>query len=489
MASSGGTPTVPNYILAEKIGSGSYADVYKAYRKGTVREVVAVKCVLKSNLSKSALDNLISEIGILKRLKHEHIVEMKDFVWDDKYIYIIMEYCSGGDLSHFVRSRQRLPETVCQRFLQQLASALKYMREENVSHLDLKPSNIFLKSRRTPILKIGDFGLAQLMPEDDTNSTIKGSPLYMAPEIVLKRKYDAKVDLWSVGVILYECLFGKAPYSSKTLEELIEKIKKDKPIEVPYGTNISPDCRDLLQKCLERDVEKRIDFDAFFKHSFVDLDHKPGPNSLAKATELLTTAVNHDTCQEYEQAFRFYSEALQYLVPVLHVEPDASKRSAIRRKVNEYLNRTEELKKILDNNSETVKNARIPKLQKQDSGSSSSAASKEYKGSRDELLKLIATTPQIKAAMEIAASGELYAHEGSYAIALEKYTLALGKLLDLLQNEPKGRRKDLLVEEVNRWMHQAECLKELVSGGSSPKHTTDSESVPEADLEKNCCIQ
>lgn len=107
-----------------------------------------------------------------------------------------------------------------------------------------------------------------------------------------------------MGVILYECLFGKAPYSSKTMDELIEKIKRDKPIEVPYGTNISPECKDLLLKCLERDASKRIDFEAFFSHPFVDLEHKPGPDSMNKATELLTTAVNLDGCREYEEAYK-----------------------------------------------------------------------------------------------------------------------------------------------------------------------------------------
>ncbi|KAK8725595.1 hypothetical protein OTU49_010637 [Cherax quadricarinatus] len=482
MASSAGTPNVPDYIIAEKIGSGSFADVFKAFKKGKTREVVAIKCVLKSNLSKTALDNLISEIKILKELKHENIVEMKDFVWDDRYIYIIMEYCSGGDLSNFVKSRRRLPEAVCQRFLQQLASALKYMREKKVSHFDLKPSNILLKSRSHPILKIADFGLAQHMPEDDTNSTIKGSPLYMAPEIILKRQYDAKVDLWSVGVILYECLFGKAPYSSKTMDELIEKIKKDKAIDVPYGTNISPECRDLLQSCLERDVSKRIDFEMFFSHPFVDLEHKPGPASMTKATDLLTTAVNFDECQEYEQAFRHYCEALQYLVPLLHVEGNASKRSALRRKIAEYMNRTEDLKKIINNESDAIKNMKIPKIQSEES-----VGSTEYKGNREELLRLTATTPQIRSAIEIAASGELYAYEGNYTVAFEKYQLALGKLLEHLQNEPKGRRKDLLREEVKRWMSQAEHLKEVLNKDSS-QASVNEELFAESD-DKNCSVQ
>ena len=99
-----------------------------------------------------------------------------------------------------------------------------------------------------PVLKLADFGFAQYFTSDETKSALRGSPLYMAPEMVLDRRYDAKVDLWSVGVILYESLFGKAPYKSDTLEELLQKIKSEQPILIPRGTKLSEDCRDLLGK-------------------------------------------------------------------------------------------------------------------------------------------------------------------------------------------------------------------------------------------------
>ena len=86
--------------------------------------------------------------------------------------------------------------------------------------MDLKPSNILLSSPRKPVLKLADFGFAQHFSDDETATKIKGSPLYMAPEMLLRRKYDAKVDIWSVGIILYEALFGKAPYKSETIEEV-----------------------------------------------------------------------------------------------------------------------------------------------------------------------------------------------------------------------------------------------------------------------------
>lgn len=182
-----------------------------------------------------------------------------------------MEYCDGGDLSSFIRKKHKLPEQICRRFLQQLALALKYLRNNNVSHMDLKPQNLLLTRRPRLTLKVGgllsvwdlyfsfnfsfityhfiirtmnsmtsslsltfilDFGFAQYLSNSEQKFAIRGSPLYMAPEILLKRKYDARVDLWSVGVIMYECLFGKAPYSSSSFQELAEKIKDSRPIEV-----------------------------------------------------------------------------------------------------------------------------------------------------------------------------------------------------------------------------------------------------------------
>ena len=86
-------------------------------------------------------------------MKHEHIVELRDFVWDEHYIYLVMEYCSGGDLSKFIKKKKVLPEFVAKYCLQQIASALKFLRENNVSHLDLKPQNILLSSKTSPVLK------------------------------------------------------------------------------------------------------------------------------------------------------------------------------------------------------------------------------------------------------------------------------------------------------------------------------------------------
>ncbi|XP_026565621.1 serine/threonine-protein kinase ULK3 [Pseudonaja textilis] len=347
-------PQLEDFLLTERLGSGTYATVFKAYRKKNAREVVAIKCVSKKKLNKASVENLLTEIEILKNVRHPHIVELKDFQWDKEYIYLIMEYCAGGDLSRFIRSRRILPEKVACIFLQQLACALKFLHEKNISHLDLKPQNILLSSLEKPHLKLADFGFAQHMSPRDEKHVLRGSPLYMAPEMVCSRQYDARVDLWSVGVILYEALFGRPPFASKSFTELEEKIRSSQPVELPSRPRLSPECRDLLQRLLQRDPQQRISFQAFFAHPFVDMEHMPSSESLGKATKLVMEAIKKDQEGDMASALSLYSKALEYFVPALRYEWDAQRKEAIRSKVSDYISRAEQLKALVASDNKTL---------------------------------------------------------------------------------------------------------------------------------------
>ncbi|XP_073219400.1 serine/threonine-protein kinase ULK3 isoform X5 [Lepidochelys kempii] len=311
-------PRLEEFILTERLGSGTYATVYKAYRKKNAREVVAIKCVNKKSLNRASVENLLTEIEILKTIRHPHIMELKDFQWDSDNIYLIMEFCAGGDLSHFIRTRKILPEKVARLFLQQLACALKFLHDRNISHLDLKPQNVLLSSVENPHLKLADFGFAQYMSPWDEKHMLRGSPLYMAPEMVCHRQYDARVDLWSVGVILYEALFGRPPFFSKSFAELEEKIRSNRVIELPCRPRLSQGCRDLLQRLLERNPLQRISFEEFFTHPFVDMEHMPSAESLCKATALVMEAVKKDQQGDPSAALSLYCKALEFFVPALH---------------------------------------------------------------------------------------------------------------------------------------------------------------------------
>uniref|UniRef100_A0A8C8A220 Serine/threonine-protein kinase ULK3 n=1 Tax=Oryzias sinensis TaxID=183150 RepID=A0A8C8A220_9TELE len=328
-------PKLADFILTERLGSGTYATVYKAYRKGNSREVVAVKVVAKKTLNKASTENLLTEIEILKTVRHPHIVQLKDFQWDADNIYLILEWCSGGDLSRFIRSRRILPESVARRFLQQIACALQFLHERNISHLDLKPQNILLSGC---VLKLADFGFAQYMSPWDEKSVLRGSPLYMAPEMVCRRQYDSRADLWSVGVILYGEDALQIGFSVMRLCFLYQ---------LPPGAKVSKDCRDLLLRLLERNPDARITFAEFFTHPFVDMEHMPSADSMEKAKELVLQAVQKDQEGERSSALSLYCSALEHFVPAIHYETDRQRKEALRQKVKQYVSRAEELKALL----------------------------------------------------------------------------------------------------------------------------------------------
>ena len=449
------TPNPTGYTVTERLGSGSYGNVFKAHKSTGFRDVVAIKCVLISKLSKAEKDNLYQEIKLMKNLKHDHIVTLVDFIWDGTYIYIIMEYCGGGDLSHFVKSRSALPESICKRFLGQVAAAMQYLRSKNIAHMDLKPQNILLSSGKNPTLKLADFGFATYFAPEETKSSIRGSPLYMAPEMVLDHKYDAKVDLWSIGVILFECLFGKAPYKSSSYDELILKIKEDRPIAIPRDPKVSSSCRDLLQRCLNRDPSERIGFEDFFNHPFLDLEHFPSDESYAKALSIADQAKTKDNEGSAEEALDLYKSALEYMVPLIQMERSGSKKENLRRKADVYIQRAEQLKSQINPNETRIQRRSVNRLEERNT---------LERGKHEELVRLCsATSTKMQTGLEIAKAAEEYELEAKYRVAHEKYEVALGILIPLLQVEPAGRRKTLLHSEVKRWLGRAESVKELMS--------------------------
>ncbi|KAG9044731.1 Serine/threonine-protein kinase [Tulasnella sp. UAMH 9824] len=245
------------YILTAEIGKGSFATVYKGFHS-TTRKAVAIKTVSRSILTHKLLENLESEIAILKALRHKNITELTDIVKARAHIYLVMEFCSGGDLSKYIRHRGRvegleytpypgaaqqywphpksggLDPVVVRCFIGQLASAMKFLRDRNLIHRDIKPQNLLLEPSTPadapvpigiPILKVADFGFARSLPNATLAETLCGSPLYMAPEILRYEKYDAKADLWSIGAVIYEISVGKPPFRAQNHMELLKKIE------------------------------------------------------------------------------------------------------------------------------------------------------------------------------------------------------------------------------------------------------------------------
>ncbi|XP_034943488.1 serine/threonine-protein kinase unc-51 [Chelonus insularis] len=267
------------YNTKDLIGHGAFAVVFKGRHRKKSNFVVAIKSITKKSLAKS--QNLLGkEIKILKELTelhHENVVALLDCKESNHNVFLVMEYCNGGDLADYLGAKGTLSEDTIRVFLKQLAGAMKALHAKGVVHRDLKPQNILLshncgKACPQPhqiTLKIADFGFARFLQDGVMAATMCGSPMYMAPEVIMSLQYDAKADLWSLGTIVFQCLTGKAPFQAHTPQAL--KLFYEKNLnfgpKIPPGT--SPELTNLLLGLLRRNAKDRMPFDEFFNHSFL----------------------------------------------------------------------------------------------------------------------------------------------------------------------------------------------------------------------------
>ncbi|XP_041958369.1 serine/threonine-protein kinase ULK1a isoform X1 [Alosa sapidissima] len=258
------------------IGHGAFAVVFRGRHKKRHDLEVAVKCINKKNLAKSQ-SLLGKEIKILKELKHENIVGLLDFQEISGCVYLVMEYCNGGDLAEYLQAKGSLREDTIRLFLQQIAGAMSVLRSKGIIHRDLKPQNILLAyntSRRASpsnvCIKLADFGFARYLQGNTMAATLCGSPMYMAPEVIMSQNYDAKADLWSVGTIVYQCLTGKAPFQASSPQELRLFYERNRNLTPSIPRETSGPLRQLLLGLLQRSHKDRIDFDEFFHHPFLE---------------------------------------------------------------------------------------------------------------------------------------------------------------------------------------------------------------------------
>ncbi len=217
------------------------------------------------------------EIKILKELQHENIVALYDVQEMPSSVFLVMEYCNGGDLADYLQAKGTLSEDTIRVFLQQIAAAMRILHSKGIIHRDLKPQNILLSyaSRRKSSVsgirhQIADFGFARYLHSNMMAATLCGSPMYMAPEVIMSQHYDAKADLWSIGTVIYQCLVGKPPFQANSPQDLRMFYEKNRNLIPSIPRETSTYLADLLLGLLQRNQKDRMDFEAFFNHPFLD---------------------------------------------------------------------------------------------------------------------------------------------------------------------------------------------------------------------------
>ncbi|KAK5979543.1 Serine/threonine-protein kinase unc-51 [Trichostrongylus colubriformis] len=267
------------YSTKDVIGHGAFAIVYKGRYSDRPDVPVAIKAIAKKNIAKSK-NLLTKEIKILKTLsglQHTNLVALLKCTETATHVYLVMEFCNGGDLADYLSQKTTLQEDTIQHFVVQIARALEAINKEGIVHRDLKPQNILLcnptRQSNPPanelIIKLADFGFARFLSEGVMAATLCGSPMYMAPEVIMSLQYDAKADLWSIGTILFQCLTGKAPFQAQNPPQLKAYYEKNRELKPNIPDYCSPALRDLLLRLLKRNAKDRITFEDFFNHPFL----------------------------------------------------------------------------------------------------------------------------------------------------------------------------------------------------------------------------
>ncbi|XP_059584114.1 serine/threonine-protein kinase BRSK1 isoform X2 [Alligator mississippiensis] len=261
------------YRLEKTLGKGQTGLVKLGVHCITGQKV-AIKIVNREKLSESVLMKVEREIAILKLIEHPHVLKLHDVYENKKYLYLVLEHVSGGELFDYLVKKGRLTPKEARKFFRQIVSALDFCHSYSICHRDLKPENLLLDEKNN--IRIADFGMASLQVGDNLLETSCGSPHYACPEVIKGEKYDGRrADMWSCGVILFALLVGALPFDDDNLRQLLEKVKRGI-FHMPHF--IPPDCQNLLRGMIEVEPEKRLSLEQIQKHPwFLGGKNEPEP--------------------------------------------------------------------------------------------------------------------------------------------------------------------------------------------------------------------
>ena len=262
------------YEVKNKLGSGKFGLVKLGIEKKTGQKV-AIKIMKKSSMDSSDLELVRTEIEILKICQHPNIIRLYNVFENADYMYIIMEYCSGGDLFSFLENRNfRIPEKRASTIIHKMATAVYYMHSFGVAHRDLKPENVLMTSDDDDgDIRILDFGLSKILGPYEKCDEPYGTLTYCAPEIIVDEPYSKAVDLWSLGIMTYLMVSGKLPFNSEDENEIARQVVYDEPdyIRNPVWKSITPECKDFIKRLLEKDQNKRMTIKEALEHKWIKM--------------------------------------------------------------------------------------------------------------------------------------------------------------------------------------------------------------------------
>ena len=257
---------IKQYTLTNALGHGAYSTVCKAFNKQNRRNF-AIKIFPKTNLREPGeAEHFQREINSMACLRHDNLVALYDFFWDDNNFYMVLDYCPGGELFNYIVEHDKMDEPVAALVFKQIASAVSFCHQRGVAHRDLKPENVLID--RFPHVKVSDFGLCGFIDNSQLMKTFCGSPAYCAPECLQKVQYDGRLsDVWSLGTILFSMVTGDNPWNYSNTAQMIQQILQANYTVPDY---VSESCKDLIQGMLRVNPDDRLSVEDILDHPWLE---------------------------------------------------------------------------------------------------------------------------------------------------------------------------------------------------------------------------
>ena len=256
---------ITDFEREREIGKGGFGLVWRVFHKKT-KKVYCIKVIEKKGIIEQKLvDQMNREIEIMYILNHPHCLRLKNHFEDDINFYLVLPLATKGQLYKILRRYRKFDERTAAQILRETISALQYLHSFNppIIHRDIKPENLLLNEGGRVLL--ADYGWSNFNMEGDVRKTFCGTPEYIAPEMLTKKGHDTRVDIWSIGILMFELLAGYSPFVAKTNQELYLNIKK---LKINWPKDMSPNAKSAIGKILKLDPKERPTFDEILQFTW-----------------------------------------------------------------------------------------------------------------------------------------------------------------------------------------------------------------------------
>ena len=256
---------ITDFEREREIGKGGFGLVWRVFHKKT-KKVYCIKVIEKKGIIEQKLvDQMNREIEIMYILNHPHCLRLKNHFEDDINFYLVMPLATKGQLYKILRRYRKFDERTAAQILRETISALQYLHSFNppIIHRDIKPENLLLNEGGRVLL--ADYGWSNFNMEGDVRKTFCGTPEYIAPEMLTKKGHDTRVDIWSIGILMFELLAGYSPFVAKTNQELYLNIKK---LKINWPKDMPPNAKSAIGKILKLDPKDRPSFDEILQFTW-----------------------------------------------------------------------------------------------------------------------------------------------------------------------------------------------------------------------------